>query len=244
MWQYRGTPRSDTPATFGLLIAFAAVFIFIFFTGGPGSPLVAALAWPASLGWLSRPYLWQPLTFPFVHYGPWSVLFDALVLYFFGGSLERAWGGRRFLVFFFLSGIVAGIAVMAMSRLTGGALLSGMAGSFVAVTVAFAALNPYATVLFFFFPLQARLLAALVVALEIFANSGRYGGPVPAVVAVALVALFAWWSVRGGIGRAGLGTRGPSLKERVARWRQRRQWRRWQKEASRIQKPTDLFKRR
>jgi hypothetical protein len=33
------------------------------------------------------------------------------------------------------------------------------------------------------------------------------------------------------------------MKERIARWQQRRQWRKWQREAARIQKPSDLFKR-
>ncbi len=232
--------RSDVPAVLGLIAAFAALFLLSFV--GLGG-LTSALIWPVSVLWLSHPLLWQPFTFPFVHGDFMSLIVDALVLYFFGGSLERAWGARRFLLFFALSGLVAGLAVMMLSALNGGgAVFAGMVGSFIAVVVAFAALNPYATVYLVVFPLQARWLAAIVACYDLFAGYMRYGGRLNAFVAIAVVACFAWLYATGRTGVARSALVRPSLADRLAQWRQRRRMRQWQRRVARIERPKDLFR--
>src|SRR6202030_3186228 len=52
---------------------------------------------------------WQPLTYLFLHDGIWHILFNMLFLWMFGADLERAWGTHRFYVYFFLTGIGAGL---------------------------------------------------------------------------------------------------------------------------------------
>jgi membrane associated rhomboid family serine protease len=130
---YRPFSGSSTPVVFGLLIAFVALFLVAFF--GIGAPFLDALTWTPSLEWLRSLHLWQPFTFPFVHgRGEFILLVvDGLVLYFFGGSLERAWGGRRFAFFFFASGIVAGLVTMLIGSLSIVPTYYGMVGSFIAV---------------------------------------------------------------------------------------------------------------
>src|SRR5271169_315406 len=53
--------------------------------------------------------LWQPFTYIFLHGGLFHLLINMLFLWMFGRELELVWGKRRFLNFFFLCGIGAGL---------------------------------------------------------------------------------------------------------------------------------------
>jgi membrane associated rhomboid family serine protease len=48
---------------------------------------------------------WQLVTHMFMHGGMSHILFNMFALYMFGSALEQAWGGKRFLVFYFATGI-------------------------------------------------------------------------------------------------------------------------------------------
>ncbi len=231
----------NTPVIFAMLIAFAVLFVLGFVGLAPA--LVGYLCWIPNDNWFATARVWQAFTFPFVHLGFIQVLVDGMVLYFFGGSLERAWGGGRFATFFFSSGIVAGLIIMALSPWLGAPVLVGMVGSFIAVVVAFAALNPYATVYLFIFPLQARWLAVFVIVYEFFGDFGRYGSVQLAAVTIAGVSLFAWAFTIYRPRLPSIGMRGPGLREQFDRWQQRRRMRAWQRRVGRIDKPEDLFKR-
>ena len=240
---YRGS-GGEIPAVYALLSLMGIVFIADWALQGL---LTIQLAWPVSGLWFrALPlHLWQPLTFPFVHYTNFFYLItDGIVLYFFGGSLERAWGSGKFLFFFFASGIVTALGVMVLSPwFPSAALFAGMMGSWLALVVAFAAMNPYLPVLLVIFPIQARWLAVLSAAWELFGRSGAYGGPVQSLAAVTFAAGFAYlfatrrWSLRW----PSRGT-GPSFKDRLERWQQKRRMREWQRRVSRVQRPEDLFK--
>lgn len=235
----------DTPVTYALIVAFLAVYLFELFGGPGGEALAIQLAWPVTPEWFRTLAFWQPFMFSLVHAvgQPINLLFDGLVVFFFGGSLERSWGSVRFLYFYIVSGLIAGAAVMGLAAagLAPGAIFMGMVGTWVTMAVAFASINPYATVIFFVFPMQARWLGVLAVGLEFLLANGRYGGPLPALITIGVLTAFAWAFATH---RLSLGYwRGPSIKERFARWQQRRRWRKWQREAARIQKPSDLFKR-
>jgi len=56
-----------------------------------------------------RFFLWQPVTYLFLHGGVLHLAFNLLVLWMFGCELERAWGNRFFLKYFFVCGIGAGL---------------------------------------------------------------------------------------------------------------------------------------
>ena len=58
--------------------------------------------------------LWQPVTYIFLHGSPLHLLFNMLFLWMFGKELELTWGKRRFLNYFFLCGIGAGLIEMAV----------------------------------------------------------------------------------------------------------------------------------
>ncbi len=67
--------------------------------------LVPKLVW-------SEAMVWQPFTYLFFHGGVWHVLINMFVLWMFGSELERLWGKKEFLKFYFFTGIGSGIATM------------------------------------------------------------------------------------------------------------------------------------
>jgi membrane associated rhomboid family serine protease len=118
--------------------------------------------------------IWQLVTYLFLHdpTGFTHILFNMLTLWFFGVSLEQTWGWRRFLKFYFLCGIGAGLCVvfgnLLFAALTSGDapvfsseyLLSrtiGASGAIYGVLLAFGMLFPDTEILFMFlFPLKAK----------------------------------------------------------------------------------------
>lgn len=50
---------------------------------------------------------WQPVTHMFMHGGFWHLFFNMYTLFIFGSVLERVWGTRKFLVFYFVTGLGA-----------------------------------------------------------------------------------------------------------------------------------------
>ena len=67
--------------------------------------LVPKLVW-------SELMIWQPFTYMFFHGGIWHVLINMFVLWMFGNELERLWGKRFFLNYYFTTGVGAGLVTM------------------------------------------------------------------------------------------------------------------------------------
>ena len=99
--------------TVALLIVNAAVFLM---------QLVAANSQPAaeieytyfalSLAGLKHGFVWQLLTFQFMHAGWMHIIFNSLAIYFFGRQVEIALGRRHFLTLYLASGIIGGLVQM------------------------------------------------------------------------------------------------------------------------------------
>ena len=52
---------------------------------------------------------YQLVTYMFMHSGFSHLFFNMFALYMFGGVLERVWGVKRFLIYYFVAGIGAGL---------------------------------------------------------------------------------------------------------------------------------------
>lgn len=153
-----------TPWVRRLIIANVAVFVL-------------TLLAPQLIPWLQFeparvfPRIWTPFTYMFVHGGLFHVLFNMLVLFFFGPPLEERWGSREFLRFYLICGL-------------GGALLSvlmpvpiiGASGAILGVMVAFAMYWPDNPIYIWgIFPVKAKWLVAFMVGLNLF--NAVAGGP-------------------------------------------------------------------
>ncbi len=103
--------------------------------------------------------IWQLVTYMFLHSGMMHILFNMLTLYWFGPDLERTWGMRRFLKYYFICGIGAGVCVVLAELIFGysGMRTVGASGAIYGVLLAYGLLFPDRTILFLFIiPMKVR----------------------------------------------------------------------------------------
>jgi membrane associated rhomboid family serine protease len=115
-------------------------------------------------------YLWQLVTYLFVHGGFWHIFFNMFVLWMFGSELERTWGSKEFLKFYFIAGIGAGLFNVLFSLLSPSAWkvpVIGASGAIYGVLVAYAMLFPERLVyIWFLIPVKVKYLVIFLVAIE------------------------------------------------------------------------------
>ena len=127
--------------------------------------------------------LWQPITYLFLHspYGFGHLLFNMLALWMFGSDLERDWGTRRFLNYYFFCGIGAGLCDVAARYIMGSPrdLLIptiGASGAVYGLLMAFGLLYPNRQILLFLtFPIPARVFVAGLGAIAFLSTFGASG---------------------------------------------------------------------
>lgn len=100
--------RQLPPITKNLLIINALVYLATLVCAKYGIMLEAQLG----LFFVGSPFfsVWQPFTYMFVHGGFWHLFFNMFSLWMFGRIMEVAWGPKRFLIFYLVCGIGAGIS--------------------------------------------------------------------------------------------------------------------------------------
>ena len=138
------------PVTAWLIKINVAVFL-VFWLLRPGS-LYGLLA--LSLDGVRHAYLWQPLTYMFLHGSFMHLLFNMFTLYFLGPETERAMGTKHFLAMYLISGILGGLGWLWLSPQPY-ALCVGASGAIFGVLAAFATLYPrrqLTLLIFFIFP--------------------------------------------------------------------------------------------
>jgi len=117
--------------------------------------------------------LWQPLTYMFAHAGLSHLFFNMLGLLFFGTAVERSVGTREFLLYYFLTGILAGLVSLLVYIATGamGAFLLGASGAVFAVLLAYATIFPESRIFIWgLIPVRAPLLVLGYAAIELFSE--------------------------------------------------------------------------
>ncbi len=115
-------------------------------------------------------FVWQFVTYMFVHSGISHIAFNMLALFFFGQAVERRMGSREFLLFYLLTGALAGVFSFIVYFLTGmNVVLLGASGAVYAVTFAYAVYYPDSLIYVFgIIPLKARTLVLLFAGISIF----------------------------------------------------------------------------
>lgn len=125
--------------------------------------------------------VWQILTYMFLHGGFWHILLNMFVLFMFGMPLERRWGSSEFLLYYFITGIGAGIATVAVNWYSGLAVVPvvGASGAIFAVMLAFATFYPDTRILVsLFIPMPARIAVLVFTGLEVIYLISRPGSGV------------------------------------------------------------------
>ena len=155
-----------TPAVKNLLIANVAAFV------------ISILAEQAGYGgWIGllmlTPYavtrhllLWQLVTYMFLHAGFFHILFNMFALWMFGSELERTWGTRRFVQYYFLTGIGAGLTLILVSPSSTVATL-GASGAIYGLLLAYGVLFPDRLILLYFLiPIRAKYFVMIMGGIE------------------------------------------------------------------------------
>ena len=144
-----------------LLISNIALFILYFVANTTSAGQIFLLFALVPRAVVQHFAIWQLFTYMFLHdpNGFSHILFNMLTLWMFGTDLERQWGTKRFLTYYFVCGVGAGICVVLMNVLFGemNGRVIGASGAIYGLLMAFGLLYPDRTLMFsFLFPIKAK----------------------------------------------------------------------------------------
>ena len=123
--------------------------------------------------------VWQLITYQFMHGGFSHILFNMFALWMFGSSIEDVFGSKKFLIFYLLSGVCAGLLHLLVSPLLGSspAVTIGASGSVYGVLIAYALFFPDNLIfLYFLIPVKAKYLIGFLVVIEFLAIDSASSG--------------------------------------------------------------------
>ena len=127
--------------------------------------------------------LWQLATYMFLHVSVFHILFNMLALWMFGAELERTWGTRYFLKFYFVTGIGAGVLTVLVAFLPFGfaeslrhSVVIGASGAIYGLLLAYALYFPDRPIyMYLVFPIPAKYFVMLIGALALYSSLGESG---------------------------------------------------------------------
>jgi membrane associated rhomboid family serine protease len=172
-----------TPAVRAIIFANIGAFVVSLF-----APDIIDLLGLRPLAVIEHWHVWQLVTYLFLH-SPTQfthILFNMLAVWMFGVDLERRWGTRGFVKFYFITGVGAGLCTLGVSLLPFAAARSmydavtiGASGSVYGLLMAWAILFPHRQILFMMiFPLPARAYVLIMGAIAFLSAVGASGSPV------------------------------------------------------------------
>lgn len=174
---------------------------------------------------IEKRWLWQPVTYMFLHGGILHILFNLLGVWMFGVELERMWGTQFFLRYYAVTGIGAALTTIIVGLLpfdatatTYGAVTIGASGALYGLLLAFAMYFPDRPILMFMlFPVPAKYFVIIVGAISFLSATGA-GSPTVAHAAHLGGMLFGYLYLKRGSG----GGMSAELKYRYLKWKMNR----------------------
>ncbi len=137
MAQFRSGGFNVTPVIKNLLIINVVVFLAQNVFEQTGMPLEEYGAlWGTGTGNFK---IWQLITYMFMHHDFFHILYNMFGLYMFGIELEERWGPKRFLQFYLICGVAAGLIQLLAAN---NGVTIGASGAVMGVLAAFAYLFP------------------------------------------------------------------------------------------------------
>ncbi len=154
-------PPITPPIIKQILIANAIVFVAQFTIPGVWDygAIRPALVWQGG-------YLWQPFTYMWLHAGLGHLAMNMFVLWMFGSQLALLWGARRFLRFYLICGVGAGLMIATVPYLLMGVVGSsglviptvGASGAIYGVLLGYSLTWPDRTIMLIFPPVAFRAI--------------------------------------------------------------------------------------
>jgi len=162
---YNSGPWGITKAVKYLVLANVGVFVLEFMWG---SELIYVFGLTPAL--VKKGFIWQPLTYMFLHGGLFHILFNMFVLWMFGCEIERTWGTKEFVKYYFITGMGAGLFTFILS-FNSHIPTIGASGAIFGILVAFALMFPNRLIyLYFIFPVKAKYLVIFFAVIEFLAS--------------------------------------------------------------------------
>lgn len=125
--------------------------------------------------------IWQLLSYQFIHGDLWHIFFNLFALWMFGAELENEWGSRKFLIYYLLSGIGAGLIQLFVAPLFGTAAPTiGASGAVFGILVAFGLSYPNRPIFMFpiFIPVPAKIFVMIYAGINLLMGISGTGGNV------------------------------------------------------------------
>jgi membrane associated rhomboid family serine protease len=129
--------------------------------------LVPALVW--------KGYVWQMVTYMFLHGSFLHIFLNMFVLWMFGGQLEREWGANKFLRYFFITGIGAALCTVIVNP---GSIIPtiGASGAIYGLLLAYGLTYPNSIIyLYFLLPIKAKYFVIFFGIIEFIATISPSG---------------------------------------------------------------------
>ena len=187
-----------------LLLVNVAVFVVQLAAGQLSPTFQLNHYFALSLSGLKHWYVWQLLTYGFMHGSFLHLFFNCWAIYVFGQDIEQALGRKPFLALYFASVLVGGLVEALYLKVFGGIFTSWVVGASAAgfgLAAAFAMLFPERIILLFFvIPLRSKYLLLICGGLTIFglirpdeiAHAAHLGGILTGIIFVRYAMHWDW----------------------------------------------------
>ena len=175
-------PPVTPPVIKNLIIANVVAMIAVNWIPGLANFLVAR-----PIDFWQGGMLWQPFTYMFLHAGLIHIVFNMFALWMFGSPVASAWGAKRFLRYYLLCGLGAGLLIVTIPYLFNAPKIIptvGASGAVFGVLLAYSLIWPDRTIMLLFppIPIRAIYLIPLLFLFEFMAgpsnisHTGHLGG--------------------------------------------------------------------
>lgn len=182
---------------------------------------------------LQKLFIWQLVTYLFLHGNFWHILFNMFALWMFGCELERYWGREEFFKFFLVSGMGAGVLSILFNPASQVPTI-GASGAVYGILMAYGMMFPERMVyLYFLFPVKVKYFVAVLGLIAFLSALGSPGSTIAHVahlggMVFAFLYLKKWLSLSG-------------LRQIYYRWKLKRMRKRFQVYDSERRKKEDDF---
>jgi membrane associated rhomboid family serine protease len=144
------------PVVKALLIANVGTFTFQLLAAGMAQTRLERIFGLTPYDVTHSLFLWQMVTYLFLHGGIWHLALNMIALWMFGGELEAHWGSERFTRFYFVTGIGAALCSVVASWNSYIPII-GASGAIYGLLAAYGILFPDRTLLLYFIvPVKAK----------------------------------------------------------------------------------------
>jgi membrane associated rhomboid family serine protease len=151
--------------------------------------------WPAAV--VHGLEVWRLFTYLFLHAGWFHIIFNMFALWMFGAELERLWGPKQFLFYYFLTGVGAGVFNVLLQP-SSNVPVVGCSGAIYGLLLAYGVLFPDRPILLWLLiPIKSKWFVVLMGAIELVSSFSDPGSGISHVAHLGGM-LFGYLYLRGG----------------------------------------------